>query len=76
MLAAQASTHQTPARNDAKAFILDYLKDGERETADLDSMMKARGFLVGHWRELKRNKEGWKDHVQVSWIWKRKKGVL
>ncbi|MCB7317150.1 bifunctional DNA primase/polymerase [Lacrimispora sp. 210928-DFI.3.58] len=44
VLAAQASTHQTPARNDAKAFILDYLKDGERETADLDSMMKAQGI--------------------------------
>lgn len=41
--AATASTYQAPARDDAKAFILDYLSDGEKETADLDSMMKAQG---------------------------------
>lgn len=38
-----AATYQAPAREDAKAFILDYLKDGEKETADLDGMMKAQG---------------------------------
>lgn len=42
--AAQAATYQAPARADAKAFILDYLKDGEKETADLDGMMKAQGI--------------------------------
>ena len=26
-----------------QAFILDYLKEGEKETADLDGMMKAQG---------------------------------
>lgn len=41
--AATAATYQAPAREDAKAFILDYLKDGEKETADLDGMMKAQG---------------------------------
>lgn len=43
MSAAQAATYQAPAREDAKAFILDYLKDGEKETAELDEMMKAMG---------------------------------
>lgn len=42
--AATAATYQAPAREDAKAFILDYLKDGEKETADLDGMMKAQGI--------------------------------
>jgi hypothetical protein len=41
--AASAATYQAPAREDAKAFILDYLKDGEKETSDLDEMMKAQG---------------------------------
>lgn len=40
---AQAVTYQAPAREDAKAFILEYLKDGEKETSDLDGMMKAQG---------------------------------
>lgn len=42
--AATAATYQAPAREDAKTFILDYLKDGEKETADLDGMMKAQGI--------------------------------
>lgn len=41
--AAAAATHQAPARADAKAFILDYLKDGEKEMSDLDGMIKAMG---------------------------------
>ncbi len=48
--AATAATYQAPAREDAKAFILDYLKDGEKETADLDGMMKAMGISKGRWR--------------------------
>lgn len=42
--AAAAATQQAPARDTAKEFILDYLKDGEKETADLDDMMKAQGI--------------------------------
>ena len=49
--AATAATYQAPAREDAKAFILDYLKDGEKETADLDGMMKAQGYREEHWKE-------------------------
>ena len=40
----QAARYQAPAREDAKEFILDYLKDGEKETAELDGMMKAQGI--------------------------------
>ncbi len=43
MQAAQAARYQAPAREEAKSFILDYLKDGEKETSDLDEMMKAQG---------------------------------
>lgn len=39
----QAAIYRTPARDVAKEFILDYLRDGEKETADLDAMMKAQG---------------------------------
>ena len=44
MLEGQAARYQAPAREDAKEFILDYLKDGEKETAELDGMMKAQGI--------------------------------
>lgn len=44
MLESQAAKYQAPAREDAKEFILDYLKDGEKETAELDGMMKAQGI--------------------------------
>lgn len=44
MLEGQAARYQAPAREDAKDFILDYLKDGEKETAELDGMMKAQGI--------------------------------
>lgn len=44
---AQAVTYQAPAREDAKGFILEYLKDGEKETSDLDGMMKAQGVSKG-----------------------------
>ena len=43
-MANQAATYQAPARDTAKDFILDYLKDGEKETADLDEAMKAMGI--------------------------------
>lgn len=45
--AVSAATYQAPARGDAKAFILDYLKEGEKETSDLDEMMKAQGISKG-----------------------------
>lgn len=52
-------TYQTSIREDVKAFILGYLKDGEKETTDLDSMMKAtgasKGALEGAKTKLKKN---------------------
>lgn len=62
--AATAATYQAPAREDAKAFILDYLKDGEKETADLDGMMKAQGISgknIG--KSQGRFKKRWRDSV-------------
>ena len=40
---AAASMAQAPQRADAKEFILEYLKDGEKETAELNEAMKAQG---------------------------------
>ena len=41
VLEGYVETRQAPAKEEAKEFILDYLKDGEKEIADLDSMAKA-----------------------------------
>ena len=62
---AQAATYQAPARADAKAFILDYLKDGEKETADLDGMMKAQGISKG---TLERAKAELKKEGQITYF--------
>ena len=35
------TTRQAPQREEAKEFILDYLKDGEKEVSELDEMAKA-----------------------------------
>lgn len=40
---AAASMAQAPQRADAKEFILEYLRDGEKETAELNEAMKAQG---------------------------------
>ena len=61
----QAATYQAPARADAKAFILDYLKDGEKETADLDGMMKAQGISKG---TLERAKAELKKEGQITYF--------
>ena len=65
---AAAATYQAPAREDAKAFILDYLKDGEKETADLDGMMKAMGISKG---TLERAKAELKKADQSYTQWNR-----
>lgn len=62
---AAAATYQAPAREDAKAFILDYLKDGEKETADLDGMMKAMGISKG---TLERAKAELKKDGQIVYF--------
>lgn len=63
--ASAAATYQAPAREDAKTFILDYLKDGEKETADLDGMMKAQGVSS---ETLKRAKSELKKEGQITYF--------
>lgn len=53
MTATQAATYQAPARDTAKEFILDYLKDGAKETSDLDEAMKAMGVSIGTLKRAK-----------------------
>lgn len=38
------STRQAPQRDEAKEFILDFLKDGEKEVSELDEMAKAQSI--------------------------------
>lgn len=42
--AAAQAVKQAPARDEAKEFILDFLKDGEKEISELDEMAKALGI--------------------------------
>lgn len=41
------TTRQAPQREEAKDFIIDFLKDGEQEVCDLDEMAKVQGFSKG-----------------------------
>lgn len=41
---ADYTTRQKPQREEAKEFILDFLKDGEKEVAELDGMAEAMGI--------------------------------
>lgn len=43
VLATQEATRRAPAREEAKEFILDYLKDGQKETSELDAAGKSIG---------------------------------
>ena len=63
--AVSAATYQAPAREDAKAFILDYLKDGEKETSELDEMMKAQGVSK---ETLKRAKADLRKENQIFYF--------
>lgn len=55
------AVHQMPQRDEAKEFILDFLRDGEKEVADLDGMAKAMGIsqnaLKNAKTELKKEKK-------------------
>lgn len=62
---AAASMAQAPQRADAKEFILEYLKDGEKETAELDNMMKAQGVSG---RTLERAKAELKKEGKIVYI--------
>ena len=61
----QAAAHQAPARDTAKEFILDYLKDGAKETSDLDEAMKAMGISIG---TLKRAKADLKTDGKLEYF--------
>jgi len=63
--ATQAAAHQAPARDTAKEFILDYLKDGAKETSDLDEVMKAMGISIG---TLKRAKADLKTDGKLEYF--------
>ncbi len=63
--AAAAVTYQAPARDTAKEFILDYLKDGEKETSDLDAMMKAQGVSG---KTLERAKAELKKEGKIEYV--------
>ena len=55
------NTRQAPRLEEAKEFICDFLKDGEKETAELDGMAKAAGItretLKNAKAELSKNKQ-------------------
>ena len=63
--ATQAATYQAPARDTAKEFILEYLKDGAKETSDLDEAMKAMGVSIG---TLKRAKADLKTDGKLEYF--------
>lgn len=65
VMANQAATYQAPARDTAKDFILDYLKGGEKETADLDEAMKAMGISE---RTLQRAKADLKKDNVITYF--------
>lgn len=46
-------THQQPQRDEAKEFVLEYLKDGEKESADLDAAAKAMSIGNGTLKRAK-----------------------
>ena len=47
------STYQAPQRQSAEAFIVDFLKNGKKPTAELDEAAKAAGITVSTLRRAK-----------------------
>lgn len=47
------TTRQAPQREEAKEFILDFLKDGEKEVAELDAMAKAQSISANSLKNAK-----------------------
>lgn len=45
--------HQQPQRDEAKEFVLEYLKDGEKESTDLDAAAKAMSIGTGTLKRAK-----------------------
>ena len=57
---ADFNTRQKPQRDEAKEFILDFLKDGEKEVSELDEMAKAMSISANAMKNAKTDlrKEG------------------
>ena len=57
---ADFNTRQKPQRDEAKEFILDFLKDGEKEVSELDEMAKAMSISANAMKNAKADlkKEG------------------
>lgn len=64
MVEADYTTRQAPQRDEAKEFILDFLKDGEKEVADLDEMAAAMSISRS---TLKRAKSDLKKDGKVKY---------
>lgn len=47
------TTRQAPQREEAKEFILDFLKDGEKEVSELDAMAKAQSISANSLKNAK-----------------------
>ncbi|MGP1348465.1 MAG: bifunctional DNA primase/polymerase [Stomatobaculum sp.] len=60
---ADFSSRQAPAREEAKELILDYLKDGEKEAAELDGYLKALNIGSG---TINRAKKELKDSNKIK----------
>lgn len=58
------TTRQVPQREEAKGFILEYLKDGEKEVSELDSMAKAQSISTN---ALKNAKAELKKEGQIKY---------
>ena len=58
------TTRQAPQREEAKEFILDFLKDGEKEVSELDAMAKAQSISAN---SLKNAKADLKKEGQVKY---------
>lgn len=58
------TTRQAPQREEAKAFILDFLKDGEQEVAELDAMARAQSISAN---SLKNAKADLKKEGQIKY---------
>lgn len=57
---ADFNTRQKPQRDEAKEFILDFLRDGEKEVSELDEMAKAMSISANAMKNAKADlkKEG------------------
>lgn len=53
IMEADYTTRQAPQKEEAKDFILDFLKDGEKEVSELDDMAKAQSISISTLKKAK-----------------------